>query len=185
MAPEPIYTFLVNNIDYQTIYSQPLPGSIENIIGNLNDQLNYVPYVNKPLKNGDVFTLYGKRAQTVYDMFINKSPKVLELVARTSSIPTLITKNFEFDKSTLPGTSAFSNKYSTVILNCSDQEASFYLKSFDSNNNSVNINVFYNDNLIESSPTNYFLLSINSNISINLNLESDNKFYYTYSELTF
>ena len=29
MTPLPIYTFVVNNIDYQTIYSQPLPDKIE------------------------------------------------------------------------------------------------------------------------------------------------------------
>ena len=46
-TPAPVYTFLVDNIDYQTIYLQPLPNSIDVVIENLNNQAIYVPFVNK------------------------------------------------------------------------------------------------------------------------------------------
>jgi len=76
----PIYTFVVNNIDYTEIYSRPMTENIENVILNLNNQAVYVPYISRPLKNGDVFTLNGKKAEDVYNIYIGKSPKILELL---------------------------------------------------------------------------------------------------------
>lgn len=77
--PMPMYTFRVNIIDYTSIYSNTLPDSIDGIIRNLESASVYVPYVEQPLKHGDEFTLYGSQAIRVYEMYIGKEPKVLEL----------------------------------------------------------------------------------------------------------
>ena len=78
--PLPKYTFRVNLIDYPTIYSQPLPDSIDHIIKNLEDCTVYIQCVDRPLKHGDEFTLYGSKAIRVHEIYIGKEPKVLELV---------------------------------------------------------------------------------------------------------
>lgn len=181
-TPAPVYTFLVDNIDYQTIYSQPLPNNIDAVLNNLNNQAVYIPYVNKPLKNGDVFTLFGKSAQYVYDTFIDKNPRILKLLAETSRIPTLI-KSTGFDLTTLPSKTAFSNVYISTIFNCSGKNASFVLRSFSAEKNPENISLFREGILDVSSPTDSFVISINNSSILNLTLNSDNKFYYTYSEL--
>jgi hypothetical protein len=185
MIPTPVYTFLVNNIDYSTIYSQPLPNSIENVIGNLNSQSVYVPYINRPLKNGDIFTLYGKRAQIVYDMFIGKEPKILEFLARTDYIPTLITKDLDFDKTSLPVKSALSNTYTATVLNYSGSDASFNLKAYSSDHNLTDVSISINGVLDSSSPSDTFLLSQNNGTVLNLVLTASTKFYFAYGELTF
>ena len=102
MTEASLYTFLVNNIDYQNIYSSPLTNSIETVLLSLNNQAVYIPHVGKPLKNGEIFTLYGKKAKQVHDMYIGKLPKIIELIAETHRIPTLIKKDCTFDLSTLP-----------------------------------------------------------------------------------
>lgn len=183
-TPAPVYTFLVDNIDYQTIYSQPLPNTIETVLKNLNDQAVYIPYVNKPLKNGDIFTLFGKKAQYVYDSFIGKNPKILKLLAETSRIPTLI-KEIGFDVTTLPTKSAVSNVYIATIFNHSGKKANFFLNSFLNNDSPCNISLSKNGVFDNTSPNNSFLISINNTEIINLTLDSDNKFYYNYTELTF
>lgn len=77
----PVYTFEVNNIDWQEILSYPQPdGNLENIILQLKNAEVRIPFVKRPLKYGDRFTLNGSKAIRVYEMFIGKSPKVLELV---------------------------------------------------------------------------------------------------------
>jgi hypothetical protein len=77
----PVYTFVVNNIDWPYIFSQSQPdGNIENIILQLKNAEVRIPFVKKPLKYGDTFTLHGSKAIRVYEMFIGKTPKVLELV---------------------------------------------------------------------------------------------------------
>jgi len=184
MIPAPVYTFLVNNIDYEVIYSQPLPSSIENIVGNLNQQSVYIPYINKPLKNGDVFTLYGKRAQTVYDMFVGKSPKTLELLVRTDHIPTLIIKDLEFDKISLPLKSPISSEYKTTVLNRSGKNTSFVLRSFNSNNQPINASLLLNGVLEHSSPSESFVLELDDKSIVELKLSAAEKFYFTYSELS-
>ena len=78
--PLPKYTFRVNLIDYPTIYSQPLPDALDHIIKNLEDATVYIQCVDKPLKHGDEITLYGSQAIRVYELYIGKEPKVLELV---------------------------------------------------------------------------------------------------------
>jgi alpha-tubulin suppressor-like RCC1 family protein len=78
--PLPAYTFRVNVIDYTSIVSQNLPDRIEHIILNLENQTVYVSYVDKPLKHGDTFTLYGQKAIKCYQQYIGKLPKILELV---------------------------------------------------------------------------------------------------------
>lgn len=79
--PLPVYTFRVNIIDPEVIFSQPLADTYENTILNLQTASVYVPYINRPLKNGDTFTLTGSRAIRVYDMYIGKKPRVLELIS--------------------------------------------------------------------------------------------------------
>jgi hypothetical protein len=76
----PTITFRVNVIDYTAIVSQNLPDSLEHIILNLENQSVYVPYVDKPLKHGDTFTLYGQKAIKCSQQYIGKLPKILEIV---------------------------------------------------------------------------------------------------------
>ena len=76
----PTITFRVNVIDYTSIVSQNLPDSLEHIILNLENQTVYVPYVDKPLKHGDTFTLYGQKAIKCSQQYIGKLPKILEIV---------------------------------------------------------------------------------------------------------
>jgi hypothetical protein len=183
-TPAPVYTFLVDTIDYQTIYSQPLPNTIDNVLKSLNDQAVYIPYLNKPLKNGDIFTLFGKKAQYVYDAFINKTPKTLKLLAETSRIPTLIKKE-GFDITTLPILSAVSNVYISTIFNYSGKNATFSLNAFLNEETPCDISLSKNGVFDNSSPNNSFIVSINNNEVVNLTLNSDNKFYYNYTELVF
>lgn len=182
-TPAPVYTFLVDNIDYQTIYSQPLPNTIENVLSSLDNQAVYVPHVNKPLKNGDIFTLFGRNAQYVYDTFIGKTPKVLTLLAETSRIPTLIKKDIGFDITTLPVKSAFSNVYIATIFNYSGKVANFYLNSFLSDDNPCEISLYKDGVFDQNSPNNSFLVTIDNASSVNLTLNADFKFFYTYSDL--
>lgn len=75
------YTFRVNNIDMQEILSKPQPDSnLENILLQLKSQTVWIPYVPHPLKYGDIFTLKDQQAIEVYKNFINKKPKILEVV---------------------------------------------------------------------------------------------------------
>lgn len=77
----PVYTFVVDNIDWQQIHSHSQPdGNLENIILQLKSAEVRIPFVKRPLKYGDRFTLSGSKAIRVYEMFIGKTPKVLELV---------------------------------------------------------------------------------------------------------
>ena len=76
----PTITFRVNVIDYTAIVSQNLPDSLEHIILNLENQSVYVHYVDKPLKHGDTFTLYGQKAIKCSQQYIGKLPKILEIV---------------------------------------------------------------------------------------------------------
>jgi len=78
--PLPKYRFRVNLIDRSKILSSPLPDSLEHILLNLESTTVYIPYVQTPLKHGDEFTLYGSQAIRVYELYINKEPKVLELI---------------------------------------------------------------------------------------------------------
>jgi len=66
----PQITFKVGTIDMHSIVSNPQPDSnLENIINNLKNQTIWVPFVDKPLKHGDEFTLYGKEAMHVFNIF--------------------------------------------------------------------------------------------------------------------
>ena len=184
MTPHPIYTFLVNSIDYQMIYSQPLPSDINNVVMGLNSQSVYVPYLNKPLKNGDIFTLYGKRAQTVYEMFIGKSPRILELVATTDVLPSLITNKFEIDPQTLPITSCLSNYYKASIINYSGRSCSFLVSFFDANRNSVDAQMTRNG-VLESFLSSSFLITLENKNHTEIIISAENKFYFTYTGLVF
>jgi len=183
-TPAPVYTFIVNNIDYQTIYSQPLPNSIENLILNLNNQAVYVPYINKPLKNGDIFTLYGKRAQFVKDNYIGKSPKILELLAETARIPTLIKKGGDFDLSTMPCQNANSNIYISTIFNYAGFDISFDIDTYYSDGSRAVVELVQDG--VAKIPAENYSININnecvSNLTLVDNINSD-KFYYTFSKL--
>jgi hypothetical protein len=79
--PSVQYTFRVSNIDMQEILSKPQPDSnLENILLQLKAQTVWIPHVPYPLKYGDVFTLKDEKAIEVYKNFINKKPKILEVV---------------------------------------------------------------------------------------------------------
>lgn len=74
-------TFKVNCIDMESIMSNPQPDSnLDNIILQLKAQTVWIPHVPYPLKHGDVFTLKDFKAVEVYKNFVNKKPKILEVV---------------------------------------------------------------------------------------------------------
>lgn len=181
MTPLPIYTFLVNNIDYQLIYSQPLPNSIDKVIGNLNEQSIYFPYLNRPLKNGDIFTLYGKRAQTVRDTFVGKSPKVLDLISSTSTIPVLINNTLEFDPSSLPLKTYFKC-HEFCLINYSGKSITTTLKVFDSSDNPILVNLSQNGSTVSGE---LFNLSLENHGILSSFLSSDVDFYFTFDNLVF
>ena len=80
-APSIQITFKVSNIDMKEIISTPQPdGNLDNILLQLKAQTVWIPYVPHPLKYGDVFTLKDHQALEVYKNFINKKPKILEVV---------------------------------------------------------------------------------------------------------
>jgi hypothetical protein len=78
--PMPIYRFRVNVIDWTQILPNVQPNDLDNIIRSLEQTTVFIPYVDRPLKHGDEFTLYGSRAIRVYELYIDKKPQVLELV---------------------------------------------------------------------------------------------------------
>jgi len=185
MTPHPIYTFLVNNIDYQEIYSQPLPSDIDNVIMGLNNQSVCVPYLNRPLNNGDIFTLYGKRAQIVRDMFIGKLPRVLELVASTDVLPTLITNKFEMDQRTIPIKNFSSSHQKAIVINYSGAPCSFLVNIFDASGNSINATL-YKDGVVDSdSPSSSFLVEIENRNYTEIVMSSESNFCFAYTELAF
>jgi hypothetical protein len=80
-SPNIQITFKVNNIDMTQIISTPQPdGNLENILLQLKAQTVWIPYVPYPLKYGDTFTLKDNQALEVYKNFINKKPRILEVV---------------------------------------------------------------------------------------------------------
>ena len=87
IVPSPIYTFIINNIDYSKIYSEVRSNEIEETIGFLNKQSVYVPYLKDPLYNGDVFTLFGKKALNVFNIFKEEKNKIVHLLCETNNIP--------------------------------------------------------------------------------------------------
>jgi len=77
----PSITFKVSNIDFPKILSQSSPdGNMENILLQLKAQTVCIPYVPRPLKYGDTFTLHEFEALETYNNFIGKEPKILEVV---------------------------------------------------------------------------------------------------------
>lgn len=77
----PKITFKVNTIDYSEIFENLLPdNNFENIEKQLKDKTVYIPYVDYPLKHGDEFVLTGIQATKVKNMYINKKPKILEML---------------------------------------------------------------------------------------------------------
>lgn len=185
MTPLPVYTFVVNSIDYQTIYSQPLPNSVENIVKGLREQAVYVPFVSNPLKDGDAFTLYGSRAQTVHNMFIGKGPRVLELVASTNDIPSIITKDLQFDPKSLPASSALSSYYDKYLVNCSGRDAAFFVRAFASNGEIVDFSLKIDGVQNPSSPSSSFLVNVSNRSVLCLSVSSNRDFYVSYTDLYF
>lgn len=179
--PLPIYTFLVNNIDYTEIYSNNIANEINDIIYSLNNQSIYMPYFKKGFKNGDIFTLYGKRAKIIYDNFINKKPKILEFICSTDDLPTIIKKEGHIDIQTLPQFISLNNNYSKTIINGHSSMKTINLLCFDENNLPVNSELFLNNLLLDASPNNSFNISINSKEVLNVKLKSNNNFYFKFS----
>lgn len=77
--PMPVYNFRVNLIDWTQILPNVQPSDMPNIIRSLEQTTVFIPYVDRPLKHGDEFMLYGSRAIRVYELYIGKKPQVLEL----------------------------------------------------------------------------------------------------------
>lgn len=77
----PKITFKVNTIDYSEIFENILPdNNFENIEKQFKEKTIYIPYVDCPLKHGDEFVLTGIQATKVKNMYINKKPKILEIL---------------------------------------------------------------------------------------------------------
>jgi len=182
MAPAPVYTFLVNNIDYQNIYSSPLTNSIETVILSLNNQAVYIPHVGKPLKNGEIFTLYGKKAKQVHDMYIGKLPKIIELIAETHRIPTLIKKDCTFDLSTLPAKASNSKIHIATLFNYSGSTVSLIVSSYNAQGEVAQIELVQDG--VPNSLSESFIISIEDSSVSNLTMSGDVNFYYEFSDLS-
>jgi hypothetical protein len=117
-------------------------------------------------------------------MFIGKLPRVLELVASTDVLPTLITNKLEMDQRTIPIKNSSSHQ-KAIIINYSGAPCSFLVSTFDSSNNSINTNL-YKDGVIDSeSPSSSFLIEIENKNYTEIAMSSENNFYFTYTELAF
>jgi len=76
----PIHSFIVNTVDYSIINSAPQPDSnLNNIIYQIQNAAVSIERVPGLLKHGDVFTLSGEDAYYVYNLYIGRSPQVLEV----------------------------------------------------------------------------------------------------------
>lgn len=71
MELQPKITFIVKTINYEEIFRTIVPDeNIGNILNNLRNQTVWIEGVDYPLKDGDEFTLYGKEAVRVYNLYI-------------------------------------------------------------------------------------------------------------------
>lgn len=77
----PKITFRVNTLDFTEIFSNDLPDkNYKNIEKQLKEKTVYIPYVNYALKHGDEFCLTGIEATKIKNMYIGKTPKIIEIV---------------------------------------------------------------------------------------------------------
>jgi len=71
MQLQPKITFKVKTINYEELYSTLVPDqNFNNILNNLKNQTVYIEGVDYSLKDGDEFTLYGKKAMYVYNLYV-------------------------------------------------------------------------------------------------------------------
>ena len=71
MQLQPKITFKVKTINYEELYSTLVPDeNFNNILNNLKNQTVYIEGVDYSLKDGDEFTLYGKEAMYVYNLYV-------------------------------------------------------------------------------------------------------------------
>lgn len=71
MQLQPKITFKVKTINYEELYSTLVPDeNFNNILNNLRNQTVYIEGVDYSLKDGDEFTLYGKEAMYVYNLYV-------------------------------------------------------------------------------------------------------------------
>lgn len=76
MNLQPQITFQVDTINFAEVFNTLLPDeNLNNIIYNLLNRTVYIEKVAYPLKHGDVFTLYGKDAVYVYNLYIASVPE--------------------------------------------------------------------------------------------------------------
>ena len=71
MQLQPKITFKVKTINYEELYSTFSPDeNFNNILNNLRNQTVWIEGVDYSLKDGDEFTLYGKEAMYVYNLYV-------------------------------------------------------------------------------------------------------------------
>ena len=71
MNLQPQITFQVDTINFAEVFNTLLPDeNINNIINNLKNETVWIEKVPYELKRGDTFTLYGKDAVYVYNLYI-------------------------------------------------------------------------------------------------------------------
>ena len=90
----PKITFRVNLIDYTDVYPQGPFSQIYETLYQRQQAAVCVEGVERILKHGDTFTLYGHAATRVKNLYIGKYPQILEIVDQTT--PTITTDSLSF-----------------------------------------------------------------------------------------
>ena len=86
MNLQPEVIFQVDTIDFVEIFSNLLPDeNINNIINSLKNETIWIEKVPYALKHGDTFTLYGKEAVYVYNLYIANVPEEQRILKLYSS----------------------------------------------------------------------------------------------------
>jgi len=92
MNLQPQITFKVKTVNYEELFKTIVPDeNFNNILNNLKNQTVWIEGVDYPLKDGDEFTLYGKEAVKVYNLYINNptEPNMLLEVVQESILGSL------------------------------------------------------------------------------------------------
>jgi alpha-tubulin suppressor-like RCC1 family protein len=91
MQLQPKITFKVKTINYEELYNTIAPDeNFNNILNNLRNQTVYIEGVDYSLKDGDEFTLYGKEAMYVYNLYVANPTQpnmILEVIYFGPPIP--------------------------------------------------------------------------------------------------
>lgn len=177
IVPPPIYTFIINNIDYSKIYSEVRSSEIEETIGFLNRQSVYVPYLKNPLYNGDVFTLFGKKALNVFNIFKEEKNKVVHLLCETNNIPVIFDKNGLLVNSSRPIKSANFKELEQTIVNRFESPLLFKFKVLNKNKQLTQATLTVKDSVVDPVTDNAFEINLESKSITTLLISSEEKVY--------